>query len=175
MYYNEYACTPPRSVTLVESLCDPMDCSSPSSSVHGILQARILAWVAMPSSGDRPDPRIEPTSPALQVDSLPLSHWEAHKEHMTCEFGEKIRKKWEIIKRLKIPLWCDRGPPRAEEAIQRHLWLCPQTWLEGAGIPRGRNEAVGAGRKYIRAKEGGWIFCLNPFSRLGFSEGRTEA
>ena len=32
------------------TLCDPMDCSPPGSSVHGILQARILAWVAMPSS-----------------------------------------------------------------------------------------------------------------------------
>ena len=31
-------------------LSDPMDCSSPGSSVHGILQARILEWVAMPSS-----------------------------------------------------------------------------------------------------------------------------
>ena len=31
-------------------LCDPMDCSWPGSSVHGILQARILMWVAMPSS-----------------------------------------------------------------------------------------------------------------------------
>ena len=32
------------------ALCDPMDCSPPGSSVHGILQARILQWVAMPSS-----------------------------------------------------------------------------------------------------------------------------
>ena len=32
------------------SLCDPMDCSTPGSSVHGISQARILEWVAMPSS-----------------------------------------------------------------------------------------------------------------------------
>ena len=31
------------------SLCDPMDCSPPGSSVHGIPQARILEWVAMPS------------------------------------------------------------------------------------------------------------------------------
>ena len=31
-------------------LCDPMDGSLPGSSVHGILQARILEWVAMPSS-----------------------------------------------------------------------------------------------------------------------------
>ena len=32
------------------TLCDPMDWSPPGSSVHGILQARILEWVAMPSS-----------------------------------------------------------------------------------------------------------------------------
>ena len=32
------------------TLCDPMDCSPPGSSVHGILQARILEWVATPSS-----------------------------------------------------------------------------------------------------------------------------
>ena len=31
-------------------LCDPMDCSLPGSSVHGILQAKILKWVAVPSS-----------------------------------------------------------------------------------------------------------------------------
>ena len=29
------------------TLCNPMDCSLPGSSVHGILQARILEWVAM--------------------------------------------------------------------------------------------------------------------------------
>ena len=37
-------------VQLYPTLCDPMDCSPPGSSVHGILQARILDWVAMPSS-----------------------------------------------------------------------------------------------------------------------------
>ena len=31
-------------------VCDPMDCSLPGSSAHGILQARILEWAAMPSS-----------------------------------------------------------------------------------------------------------------------------
>ena len=34
---------------LCPSLCDPVDCSLPGSSVHGILQARILEWAAMPS------------------------------------------------------------------------------------------------------------------------------
>ena len=35
---------------LCPTLCNPMDCSPPGFSVHGILQARILEWVAMPSS-----------------------------------------------------------------------------------------------------------------------------
>ena len=37
----------------------------------GIFQARILEWVAIPSSGDLPNPGIKPKSPALQADSLP--------------------------------------------------------------------------------------------------------
>ena len=53
------------------TLCDPMDCSLPGSSVHGILQARILEWVAIPFSGDLPNPGIAPRSPTLQEDSLP--------------------------------------------------------------------------------------------------------
>ena len=49
------------------TLCDPMDYT-----VHGILQARILEWVAFPfSMGSLPNPGIEPRSPTLQVDSLP--------------------------------------------------------------------------------------------------------
>ena len=51
-----------------------MDCSLPGSSVHGIFQAGILEWLLCPLPGDIPDPGIEPESPALQVDSLPLSH-----------------------------------------------------------------------------------------------------
>ena len=48
-----------------------MDCSLPGSSTHGILQARILEWVALPSPGDLPDPGIESESPTLQADPLP--------------------------------------------------------------------------------------------------------
>ena len=60
---------------LVAQLCptlrNPMDYSLPGSSVHGILQARILEWVAIPFSRDLPDPGIEPGSAALSADSLP--------------------------------------------------------------------------------------------------------
>ena len=49
----------------------PWTVAYPGSSVHGILQAGILEWVAIPFSGDLPDPGIEHKSPALQADSLP--------------------------------------------------------------------------------------------------------
>ena len=39
------------------ALCDPMDCSLPGSSIHGILQSRILEYVAMPSSRGSFQPR----------------------------------------------------------------------------------------------------------------------
>ena len=39
--------------------------------VRGILQIRILEWVAFPFSKDLPNPVIKPRSPALQADSLP--------------------------------------------------------------------------------------------------------
>ena len=53
------------------TLCDPTDCSLPGSTVHGILQARILEWVAISFSRGSSQPRVEPRSPALQADSLP--------------------------------------------------------------------------------------------------------
>ena len=56
------------------TLCDPTDCSPPVSSVHGILQVRILEWVAIPISRGSSPQGVEPGSPALQADSLPLNH-----------------------------------------------------------------------------------------------------
>ena len=48
------------------NLCNLMDYT-----VHGILLARMLEWVAVPFSRESSHPGIEPRSPALQVDSLP--------------------------------------------------------------------------------------------------------
>ena len=54
------------------TLCDPVDCSPPGSSVHEILQARILEYgLPFSSPGALPDPGIKPRSPSLQADSLP--------------------------------------------------------------------------------------------------------
>ena len=55
-----------------------MDCRPPGSSVRGILQARLLEWVAVFSSREsfqHSDGTCVSLSPALQMDCLPLSYW----------------------------------------------------------------------------------------------------
>ena len=56
------------------TLCDRMDYSPPDSSVHGISQARILEWLAISFSRGSSRSSVKLASPALQADSLPLSH-----------------------------------------------------------------------------------------------------
>ena len=53
------------------TLCDPMDCSPPGYSVHRILQARILEWVAISFSRGSSQPRDQTQVSHLQEDSLP--------------------------------------------------------------------------------------------------------
>ena len=60
---------------LCQTLWDPMDCSPPDSSVHGILQARKLDWVAMPSSrGIFPTQGSNPGLPHCRQIIYCLSH-----------------------------------------------------------------------------------------------------
>ena len=58
------------------TLCDPMDCSLPGSSVHGIFQARFLEWIAISfsSPGDLSNTEVKPRYPTLQADSLPADY-----------------------------------------------------------------------------------------------------
>ena len=53
--------------SVVSTLWNPMDCSLPDSSVHGVSKVGILKWVAIPFSGGIPDPGMAPRSPALQA------------------------------------------------------------------------------------------------------------
>ena len=65
------------------TLWDPMDCSPPGSSVHGVFQQENLSGLPFPPQRAFPDPGIKPTSPALRVDSLPLSHLGRNCRHFT--------------------------------------------------------------------------------------------
>ena len=61
-----YSSTPNESLSL-----QPHDCSSPGSSVNGILQTRILEWVAIPFSRRSSQPRDQTRVSTLQADALP--------------------------------------------------------------------------------------------------------
>ena len=58
------------------TLHDPLDCSPPGPLSMGISRQEYWSGLPLPPPGDLPDPGIKPMSPALQADSLPLSHWE---------------------------------------------------------------------------------------------------
>ena len=88
------------------TLCNPMDYSLPGSSVHGIFQARILEWVALPSPPrDLSDPGIKPMcpeAPELQADSLLLSHGVAH-----LYWKVKVKS----LSRVRLFATCGLSPP----------------------------------------------------------------
>ena len=56
------------------TLCDPMDCSLPGSPIHGILQARILEWVAISFSRGSSQPRDQTQVSQIAGRLYPLSH-----------------------------------------------------------------------------------------------------
>ena len=82
------------------TLCHPMDSSQPGSSVHRILQARILEWVAISFSGDLPNPGIKPGSPALQGDSLPTEPpgKPIYNTHIYMKFFKSVNKATQFLK-----------------------------------------------------------------------------
>ena len=104
-------------------LCDPMDYT-----VHGILQARIPEWVAVPFSRESSQPGIEPRFPTLQVDSLPAEPQEKPKNTGVCSpallqriFGERNAS--------QCPGWASliaqlaKNPPALQETLVRFLGL----------------------------------------------------
>ena len=80
------------------TLCDPRDYRLPGFSVHRIAQIRILEWAVIPSPRNLPDSGIEPESPVLQVDSIPLSHQGRPNQQ---EFDTEILAPWLKVKGIQ--------------------------------------------------------------------------
>ena len=70
------------------TLCDHMDCSPPGSSVHGILQARVLEWAAVPLSCHS---LLQGTFPT-QESNLGLLNYRLILYHLSHQGNQKIRK-----------------------------------------------------------------------------------
>ena len=78
---------------LCPTLCDLMDCSLPGSSIHGILQTRILEWLASPFSRGSSQPRDQTRSPALRADALPSGR-------LRCKKREEIN--YTLVRRFEL-------------------------------------------------------------------------
>ena len=130
-------------------LCDPMHCSPPGSSVDGISLARILEWVAIPSSRGSSQPKDESLSPALQADSLPLIHG----DEGPCSLCLSIKllefvfyrfalvqmqnvQKAKASEERKFPFsvfdyWIQKLTPSPYSLWERGLHFPPRIWTEG--------------------------------------------
>ena len=79
---------------LCPTLCDPLDCSPPGSSIHGIFQARELEWVAIAFSRGSSQPR-DWTQVSLIV-GRPFTIWATREVSKITEVEIKLRMYWKI-------------------------------------------------------------------------------
>ena len=125
---------PAKSLPSCLTLCDPMDCSPPGSSVHGILQARLLEWVAMPSPGDQTQVSC------IAAESLPLSH-----QGSPCNLFRKKRKKESEVAQLCLTVCnpMDRSLPGSsvhgifQAIVLQWVAIC---FSRGSSQPRDRTQ-----------------------------------
>ena len=136
-----YACAGTHTHMLrCSQLSYTMDCSQPGSSAHGILQARILVWVAMPSFRGSFQPR-DWTSVSC-IDRWILYHW------ATCKAPKFL---------LSVGLFCIQSPDKPEKAMAPHsstlAWKIP--WTEEPG----RLQSMGS----LRVRHD-WVTSLSRFT-----------
>ena len=86
-----------KSLTPVQLFDTPLDCSPPGSSVHGILQARILEWVAMPSSKGSSSPRDRTWVTCISCLAGRLLYLLSHQGNPNSAFKRKIS--WHRLQR----------------------------------------------------------------------------
>ena len=88
-----YACSIAQSCP---TLCDPMDCSPPGSSIHGILQVGIPEWVVISHSGGSFQPRDWTQVSCIScISRWTLHHWATWKPSSLCILCQIILSYWE--------------------------------------------------------------------------------
>ena len=96
------------------TLCDPMYCSPPASSVHGIFQAR--SGLPFPSPGDLPNPGIEPSCPVLSGGFFTMSHQGSRE----VGIWRKIWSSFPFDRNLLHNAYIHRAPTRSFKIVQSH-------------------------------------------------------
>ena len=119
-------------------LCDPMDCSPPGSSVHGISQARILEWIAMPSSRGSSQPRDRTlVFCGSCISRWILYHWVIWKAQLKAIFNGLPQRLWFSSFFSSAPVWGCNTHPRIFSVGRLLsgwcvlLWTCDvMTWMQ---------------------------------------------
>ena len=112
------------------TLCDPMDCSPVGSSVHGILQARVLEWVAVPFSRESSRPRDQ-THVSLIAGGF-FTVWATREAH-------RLERRWLNVK--CFPLTVKPGGPGSSlfspvpGRSHSPFWNCPSCFSSLLGVP----------------------------------------
>ena len=125
-------------------LCDPMDCSPPGSSVRGILQARMLEWVAIPFSRGPSPPRDWTHVSCVcllhwQADSLPLSHPRSPRWATYIPWASRVAQQYRIRLSMQETQEMQARSLRWEDPLEKGLathpsilaWRIP--WTEEPG------------------------------------------
>ena len=142
-----------KSLQLCPTLCDPMDHSPPGSSVHGILQARILEWVVCPPLRDLLNPGIEsrPLGHPAKAGHLDLHSWGGWEweDNVSHRESERWRRDWEQdaqdpaqpLPSVPVP----RRPLSSQQPLGTVQWVSPDSAAFEAGIlpsPEGQQDVL---------------------------------
>ena len=108
-------------------VCDPMDCSPLGSSVHGILQARILEWVAIPFSRGSSQPRD--LTPVSHIGDRFVTIWATRE---ACTVSYNTFKSWKGLRKFSTDGFCIKSECEAilendQKAVRSSCFL--DTWL----------------------------------------------
>ena len=146
-------------VQLRPTLCDPVDCSLSGSSIHGILQARILEWAAISSSRDWNFVSCFSCIGNMNIDSI-LHHWATWE---ACALCYAFPTNLELLFH-RAPLLMHVSSAWQKNSRQQELWF-----LVTNGAPR-TNHIIGS----IISRHSVNIFWVNQSMKRGLFYVRTE-
>ena len=120
------------------TFCNPTDCSPPGSSANGILQARILEWVAISSSmgSSRPRDRTHASCINRQADGLPLSHQRSTGERLALGWCGQLLPPPHVLHSAQTPSQVTPTPPLYVPERPRMTWhTAPRSLTGGESVP----------------------------------------
>ena len=116
------------------TFCDPMDCSPPDLSVHGLLQARILEWVVIPFSTGSSQPRDQTW--VSRIGSGSFTIWATKEAPIKWNSNKDVEHQgWEKLPQLLIFLWVQK--PQEGDGLYLTVWSLKKHGYSNKGLPRG--------------------------------------